>query len=70
MQTLFFSSLGLVGLAAIIMFINITIGVSHGDFRRAKRVMIVHMVSGLLYFLGGLGTIGFGIAWIVQALSK
>jgi hypothetical protein len=70
MQTLFFSSLGLVGLAAIIMFINITIGVSHGDFRSATRVMIVHIVSCLLYFLGGLGTIGFGIAWIVQALSK
>ena len=70
MQTLFFSSLGLVGLAAIVMFINITIGVSHHDYRSATRVMIVHMVSGLLYFLGGLGTIGFSIAWIVQALSN
>jgi hypothetical protein len=70
MQTLFFSSLGLIALAAIVMFFNIITGLSHGDFRNAPRVIIVHFISCALYGIGGLGTIGFGIAWIVQALSK
>jgi hypothetical protein len=70
MQTLFFSSLGLIALAIVTMIINIVTGVTHHDYRNALRVLIVHIVSCLLYILGGLGTIGFGIAWIVQALSK
>lgn len=61
-------------MAIVTMIINIVTGLqtslNYQNPDRAIRVMIVHMVSGLLYILGGLGTIGFGIAWIVQAISK
>ena len=70
MATLFFSSLGLIILAVLTMFINVITGVSHSDFRNAQRVMIVHLLSLILYIFGILGTVGFGMAWIVQSLSK
>ena len=72
MATLFFTSLGLIALAVIIMFINIITGLApRGDvLRRSSRVMFIHFISSTLYIFGILGTVGFGIAWIVQAISK
>jgi len=67
MQTLFFLSLGLIALAAVTMFINIIFGITSN---KLVRVMIVHMITVVLYIFGLLGTIGFGVNWIVQALSK
>jgi hypothetical protein len=69
-QTAFFTCLVIAALGIIVAFINILSAPSRamrsGSF---TSLFVVHIIAGLCYVLGGLGTIGFGIAWIVTYLK-
>ena len=71
MNHLFYLSLGLTALAAASIFINFIVGMNpDSEFFRSRRVIIVHCISCIIYIAGVVGTIGFGVAWIVQSLSN
>ena len=66
----FFVSLAVAVTGIVVAIINMLTAMkrifSSGE---TKSVIIVHVLAGLMYVLGGLGAIGFGIAWIVTYLK-
>jgi hypothetical protein len=53
-------------LAIVNMLFIIREGLSDNNLRNG---LVVHGIAAVLYFIGGLFTIGFGIAWIVTYLK-
>jgi type III secretory pathway component EscS len=67
---LFFICLGVAVLGFIVALINIATGIQR-TFKSGSpmSLIVIHIIAGLMYGLGGAGTIGFGIAWIVTYLK-
>ena len=68
MSTYFFICLGILIFGIIMGILNFAIAVSN-DSRTVGNFIIVHLIALLCYVIGGLGSIGFGIAWIVTYLK-
>jgi hypothetical protein len=68
---LFFICLGAAVLGLIVAFINMVTGVKRtfASGTPPMSMFVIHIIAGLCYVLGGLGAIGFGIAWIVTYLK-
>ena len=68
---LFFICLGVAVLGIILALVNI--GTAAKRFFTSDNgpgsVIVVHIMAGLMYVLGGFGAIGFGVAWIVTYLK-
>ena len=68
-ETMFFISLTLTIIGFIIFIINMLSALLNKVGREFKRIFIIHIIASLFYGLGGLGTIGFGIVWILTYLK-
>jgi hypothetical protein len=66
---IFFICLGIAVFGIIILFLNMLTAMSNFRSDQFHSIILVHIIAGLFYILGGLGTIGFGIAWIVTYLK-
>lgn len=66
---LFFIFLAIAIVGFIVAAINMLIAAKRvfrsGIFDTKNNTILVHIIAGLCYVLGGIGAIGFGIAWIV-----
>lgn len=65
----FFISLGVCAVGLIAAFANMIFGIKQ-MFERPTMVFIIHLIAGLMYALGGLSSIIFGIVWIVTYLKN
>ena len=70
---LFFIFLAIAVVSFIIAMVNIltaTKKVFDSDmWSLTHKAISIHLIAGLFYVLGGIGAIGFGIAWIVTYLK-
>ena len=65
----FFICLGVALIGIITAFVNMGTAISGRLLSAPGKVIVVHIFAGLLYVLGGIGTLAFGIAWIVTYLK-
>jgi hypothetical protein len=68
-QQAFFTCLAVAIVGFLIAGLNMIRAFKSGFNVQIKQAFITHIVAGILYGLGGLGTFGFGIAWIVTYLK-
>jgi len=68
MSTYFFICLGILIFGVVMGILNFVIAIAN-EKRTVGGVVIVHLLAMLCYAIGGFGTIGFGIAWIVTYLK-
>lgn len=68
-QHWFFTSLAVALLGIIISLVNIAFAVGRRYGVRIEQVVLIHLVAWAFYFFGGIGVLGFGIAWIIQAIK-
>jgi hypothetical protein len=69
---LFFTFLTVAAIGYILAFINVATAMTSifkDGIGSAKAVFIRHAICAFLYLTGGLGAIGYGIAWIVTYLK-
>jgi hypothetical protein len=67
---MFFICLTVAVIGFIIAIVNVATGVKRTlASGNPTNMLLVHALAAIVYVLGGLGTIGFGIAWIVTYLK-
>lgn len=59
-------AIAVIGIISGILNLALVIGANKGSF---GGVVGRHILAAILYVIGGAGVIGFGIAWIIQALK-
>jgi hypothetical protein len=69
MSTYFFISLGILILGVVIGLLNFFLAAAMTERRTVGGFIGVHLLAMLCYVVGILGSIGFGIAWIVTYLK-
>jgi hypothetical protein len=68
-QQLFFTSLAIAIIGILILAINMITAITMRRLNKMASIFIIQIIAGLMYGVGGLGVLGFGIAWIVTYLK-
>ncbi len=71
MATFFFISLSIIGVSIVLTFVNLMVGFNRmqNNIESFGTTATLHMICMLGYLVGVLGSVGFGLAWLIQAIS-